>query len=140
MKTDEQLYEAGDAAALVIRYRECLINYAAMRTGDDQLAERLADDALRHVAKHREEFWPGRPFRPWLFDVVDRLCLPHDSEAFKAEDESSDAAFAALDLLEARAPGQAGELFKEVCRLAEPLPHPWAKEELLKLAQQVLGA
>jgi hypothetical protein len=65
-------------AALVARYRPSLVQYATGRVRDEQLAERLADDALRHVG----EFQGGdRLFRPWLYAKLDELCKPHDTAA-----------------------------------------------------------
>lgn len=75
--TDEALYAAGDFAALVKLYRPSLVIYAAQRTGQ---GERLADDALGRLS----ELPPDRLLRPWLYAMLDQLCLPHDTPEHRA--------------------------------------------------------
>ncbi len=75
--SDETLWQAfreqGDETAfatLVHRYERPLFNYLARYTGDPNQAEELFQATFERVFEHRQQFEPGRRFRPWVYSIA----------------------------------------------------------------------
>ncbi|WP_425616692.1 hypothetical protein NA78x_000346 [Anatilimnocola sp. NA78] len=117
-------------------YHAEMVEYATARTGNAELAERLAAEAIQ-AAEHRGA---GLYARPWLYNKIGVLCKPHDSEATMARGQSDAAVITVLDYLKATAPNRFDALFHEVCERAKSWPDPWPADELLKIAKELVEA
>lgn len=74
--SDETLFgraRAGDHAAfatLVRRYERELYGYLRRYLGDATLADDVFQNTFVALHRKREQYEPGRPFRPWLYAVA----------------------------------------------------------------------
>lgn len=80
--TDEELWDAfrtrGDQGAideLIRRYERPLYRYLVRYTGDTDRAEELFQSAFQRVIERRDQFTPGRKFRPWLYSIAMHLAI-----------------------------------------------------------------
>src|SRR5262245_41975803 len=71
--TDEQLYEAGDVAALVNRYREAVAAYCGKQIGDDAAGDDVAQAAFLKLGT----FNPTMLLRPQLYKLAYELASEH---------------------------------------------------------------
>ncbi len=74
--TDEELMtrvQAGDAGAykaLFERHQARVYGFLVRRTRDREAAADLYQETFLRVFRAREQWRPGRPFRPWLFGIA----------------------------------------------------------------------
>lgn len=69
--------KSGDDGALeqlVRRYEQPLFQYARRMLGNAADAEDVFQEAFLRVFLHRNRFWSGAPFRPWLYRIATNLC------------------------------------------------------------------
>jgi RNA polymerase sigma-70 factor (ECF subfamily) len=67
---DEQAF-----AELVFRYQNAILRLTTRFTANPEDAEDLALDTFVRAWERRRQYDPGRPFRPWLYQVGTHLCL-----------------------------------------------------------------
>jgi RNA polymerase sigma-70 factor (ECF subfamily) len=76
---EKQLIEqarGGSQAAwteLVRLHQQALFRFAYLRMGDADEAEDATQEALIRAYRHLRRFDTGRPLRPWLFSIVNRV-------------------------------------------------------------------
>ncbi|HVJ79954.1 MAG TPA: sigma-70 family RNA polymerase sigma factor [Planctomycetia bacterium] len=77
---------------IVRRHQSGMFRYAASRMGNRTLAEEAVQEALLAAFRGRASFDAGRPFRPWLWRILQRECgrvgaaeLKHRQDAPAAE-------------------------------------------------------
>ncbi len=61
-------------AVLVRRYEQPLYNYALRMLGNSADAEDVFQETFVRVHLHRNRFWRGSPFKPWLYRIATNLC------------------------------------------------------------------
>lgn len=61
-------------AELIRRYEGPLFNYARKMLGNAADAEEIFQETFLRVYQHRNRFWAGSPFRPWLYRIATNLC------------------------------------------------------------------
>jgi RNA polymerase sigma-70 factor (ECF subfamily) len=81
--SDEALftgYLAGDdamLATLLHRYERPLHGYLYHCTGDAALAAELFQDTFLRACRRGRTYQPGRPFKPWLYQIARNLARDH---------------------------------------------------------------
>lgn len=88
--TDEELMHAGDFTTLIERYRESLAAYCAAAVRDTATGDDLAQAVFLAIVDRRDEFKPGRLFRPWLYAIADATTKKHRRRQKRERQKFSD--------------------------------------------------
>jgi RNA polymerase sigma-70 factor (ECF subfamily) len=81
--SDESLmirFREGDTAAfdvLYARHRAAVYRFVRRQAGADGDADGLFQDVWERVVRHRRQWRPGRPFRPWLYGIAHNRLRDH---------------------------------------------------------------
>ena len=122
--------KAGDDSALAVlirRYEGPLYNYARKMLGNASDAEEVFQEAFLRVHLHRNRFWNGSVFKPWVYRIVTNLC----KDRLRYRKRRPEVAVSALR----RDDGESG--YDVLAQTATPTMTPAAAAEASELARKM---
>lgn len=95
--SDEDLmarYGTGDAASfeeVFRRYEQRAYAFFLKRTGSRERSEDLYQELFLRIHRARDRYDPKRPFKPWLFQIANRLLIDDRRRAFRRRERPVEA-------------------------------------------------